>query len=140
MRSDITEKEKKRVSANRAFKLILNDSLQSVAKEGLSSQNIPFDKGCKETMFYRRSQECEREELGVTGNLIHRKKMMTQKYYIHSLKISHTRCILIIFMPRFPLPTLPGPTHFLFLGSSDSHAPPNTPPNTMLFKNPTEYN
>lgn len=46
MHSDNTEKGGKKGKSNRAFKLILNDSLESVPKKGLSSQNIPFDKGC----------------------------------------------------------------------------------------------
>ena len=61
-----TEKEKKRVSANRAFKLILNDSLESVAKKGAFFPEYPIRQGLyyclavklfvtdKETMFYRR--------------------------------------------------------------------------------------
>lgn len=39
------EGKKKGGKSNRAFKLILNDSLESGPKKGLSSQNIPFDKG-----------------------------------------------------------------------------------------------
>lgn len=41
-----SQRRKKKGKYNRAFKFILNDSLESVPKTGLSSQNILFDKGC----------------------------------------------------------------------------------------------